>query len=402
MSDGSGDARQSANGQQWTPPSDPTASSSSPYFAAPNASGPSPLGAATGGWTQPNRPGPVPLRPLGLGNILGGSFQTVRRNPRPTLGLAIGVLFVVFLLSMAIAGLVLWATFSRLENVATDNLDEVTAGTVLAGILSNLLPAVLSVIASALLQGIVVIEVARSVLGEKLTLRQLWARARGRLWALIGWMMMLLLAALIGIAVLTVLIIVFVSSLGMLGVALGVATGVFGGLAFIVVAVWLGTKLSVVPSAIMVERMRVRDAMRRSWQLTNGYFWRTFGIQALIAVILTTAVQIVSTPLVLLAPMLGIMLDPTGSNSTTLAVVMIGVSIAGLGLIVALSAVTMVVQSAANGLIYVDLRMRKEGLDLELARFVEERAVGVSATEDPYRVSGDTAQWSASSTSPWG
>ena len=47
-----------------------------------------------------------------------------------------------------------------------------------------------------------------------------------------------------------------------------------------------------------------------------------------------------------------------------------------------LGAVAAVVQSAATALIYIDLRMRKEGLDLELARFVES-APGVGV--DPYR-----------------
>ena len=42
-------------------------------------------------------------------------------------------------------------------------------------------------------------------------------------------------------------------------------------------------------------------------------------------------------------------------------------------------AIAAVVQTATTGLIYIDLRMRKEGLDLELTRFVEARNAGDSS-----------------------
>jgi hypothetical protein len=47
-------------------------------------------------------------------------------------------------------------------------------------------------------------------------------------------------------------------------------------------------------------------------------------------------------------------------------------------------AIGSVLLSAATALIYIDLRMRTEGLDLELQRFVELRASGASAP-DPYQ-----------------
>src|SRR5215472_1635904 len=42
-----------------------------------------------GGWAAPApMPGGVPLRPLGVGEILSGAFTLIRRNPVATLGLA--------------------------------------------------------------------------------------------------------------------------------------------------------------------------------------------------------------------------------------------------------------------------------------------------------------------------
>ncbi len=43
----------------------------------------------------PPRPGIVPLRPLGVGELLDGAFAAIRRYPRATLGLAAAVMLVV-------------------------------------------------------------------------------------------------------------------------------------------------------------------------------------------------------------------------------------------------------------------------------------------------------------------
>ena len=51
---------------------------------------------------------------------------------------------------------------------------------------------------------------------------------------------------------------------------------------------------------------------------------------------------------------------------------------------VVVTAIGLIVQSSAVALIYIDLRMRKEGLDLELARFVEARQAGDTTVPDPY------------------
>jgi hypothetical protein len=48
-------------------------------------------------------------------------------------------------------------------------------------------------------------------------------------------------------------------------------------------------------------------------------------------------------------------------------------------------AVTAIISSASTSLIYIDLRMRKEGLDLDLVRFVEARQGGDNSVADPYR-----------------
>ena len=50
--------------------------------------GPPPPGPGPRYGTAAPKPGVIPLRPLGLGEILDGSFATIRRNPKATLGIA--------------------------------------------------------------------------------------------------------------------------------------------------------------------------------------------------------------------------------------------------------------------------------------------------------------------------
>ena len=363
------------------PPTQPAPPHAQPQFARPQyGQAPPPAG----GWTAPPKPGLIPLRPLTLGVILGASFQVLRRNPRPTFGFALGIQSAIMLLTLVITGLVTFAALSRVFTASAADTDEVGAGTLAIILLSTLIPGVLSLVAAALVQGILMLEIQRATLGEKLKLKQLWRRARGRLGALVGWMFLLTAALLVGIAVLVLLIVLLVT-LGTVGVALAVVVGIFGGGALLVAAVWIGTKVSLVPSVLMGERLSLKDAVSRSWSLVGGYFWRTFGIQLLVATILSVAMQVVSVPIQLIAPMAVFLVDPNGTMGPVTVVILGVIYLLSILVILVVSSITLVVQSAATGLIYIDLRMRKEGLDLDLARFVEEQSTG-QISPDPYLV----------------
>ena len=139
------------------------------------------------------------------------------------------------------------------------------------------------------------------------------------------------------------------------------------------------------PSAIVLERLGVVASIRRSGRLTDGYFWKTLGVQYLIAFIVGTVSQIVLTPITILYTMAISVVDPTGSTAEDwIAPALLYIALIVVSLLVA--SITSVVQSATIAFIYIDLRMRKEGLDLELIRFVEARQSGDSTVADPYLV----------------
>jgi len=96
--------------------------------------------------------------------------------------------------------------------------------------------------------------------------------------------------------------------------------------------------------------------------------------------------QVISAPLSFLAPMLSFLLDPNDQGQANVGLT-VGIALLATVVTVAFGAIGAVVQSAATALIYLDLRIRKEGLDLELARFVEARQSGNQTAPDPYLTS---------------
>lgn len=330
-------------------------------------------------WTPPPKPGLIPLRPLGFGTLLAAPFQVLRRNPKATFGSALLIQGGTTLVTLLLVGLVSFFAYSRVESAPLDERDAVEAGAVLSVVLSALVPMVLTLVASALLQGVIVLEVARATLGQKLRMTALWRQVGRRVWPLVGWTLLLAAALLVG--VLLVGGVVFLCALlGQGWIVLAVLIGVFGGLGLIVVAAWLTTKTAVVPSLIVLERLSIRRSIRRSWSLTTGFFWRTLGVLWLIALIVGVITQMATTPPALLFSVVVSLVDPNASFGAYVPSAVLYILTLLVGLV--FGAVSAVVQSAAVALVYIDLRMRKEGLDLDLQRFVE--AAPGSDPADPY------------------
>lgn len=374
--------------QNWHPPA--SANPPTPAYGeyAPAAGAPqldrSDQGAPTG-WAPPPRPGLIPLRPLGFGTLLWAPFQVLRRNPKATFGSALLVQGAVTLLTLLIMGAVTFFALSRVASATPDERDAVEAGSMLTIVLAAAVPIGLSVIASALLQGIIVIEVSRATLGQKLRLAELWRAAGRRLWPLVGWTLLIAVVVLATIALVAGLV-AFLVVQGDAWVPLAVVVGILGALGLLAAAIWLFTRTSLVPSLIVLERLPIPRAMRRSWSLTTGYFWRTFGVQFLVALIVNVVAQIVTTPVSLVFSVALSVVDPNAALEGYVPAIILYVIILFISLI--MGAVASVVQSATTALIYIDLRMRKEGLDLELAQFVESAQTGRNSVNDPYQPSG--------------
>ncbi|MFF2370097.1 hypothetical protein [Agromyces sp. NPDC058110] len=354
-----------------------------PPYGAPQYGAPQYGAPGSQAWTAPPKPGLLPLRPLGFGTLLWAPFRTLRRNPAPTFGSGLLVQLAAVLLAAAVMVPVFVWMFGRLDSATPAQAEELLPGSIAAVVLAMLFAVGLSVVAGAFLQGVMVVEVATGTLGEKLALGALWRRAMPRIGALIGWTLLVTLALFVVLAALVGIIVVGAVTASPVGLAVSIVVVVLLSLGLAVLGWWIGVRLSLVPSIIVLERAGIATAMRRSWGLTIGYFWRTLGTLLLVGLILNVASQVVVQPISFIGGLLPALIDPTNTGSAVAISIVIGVVTIVLSVVI--GAITTVVQAAVIGVIYIDLRMRTEGLDLELARYVERRDAG-QTVGDPWAV----------------
>jgi hypothetical protein len=122
------------------------------------------------------------------------------------------------------------------------------------------------------------------------------------------------------------------------------------------VGLWLSIRFAVAVPVLLAERVGPWRALVRSWDLTEGSWWRTLGtlvVLYLIGAVVVSALGLVGWPLALAVPFL---------PSAVRGAILIGVSTLG-------SALTVPLISLGLVLLYVDFRIRREGYDLDrLAR----------------------------------
>jgi hypothetical protein len=320
-----------------------------------------PPGARYGAGPAP-RPGIIPLRPIGLGEIYDGAFQAIRTNPRTMIGISALVIGVTTLIStVPQAGLLSSLQDSGILEPGAEPTAEEIAGP-LAGLFTGLLlPAVVQSLAVTVLTGLLIVAVNGAVLGRRTPPGVLWARTWRRI------------PGLLGIAVLTLLVPTLVTGLLALpGILLLVAGSevvgavliVLGVLASIPIDVLIYVRWSMAAPAMLLQERPLGASLRRSWRLVAGSTWRVLGILLLTSIMVNILAGIISVPFTV-AGSLPSSLD--GSSNATFGVLLTQLLISGIGQIIA-GAVLYPFSAAVTALLYIDLRMRREGLDVELIR----------------------------------
>ncbi|MFY9714235.1 MAG: hypothetical protein WAK00_12240 [Microbacterium sp.] len=344
-------------------------------------------------WTPAPKKGIIPLHPLTFGMLLGRAFSALRHNPQVLFGFAVVIQLIATLAMAGVMGVVLFTTFSRLETVSPSSPDfeAVFAGTILANILAGLGVGVASVAFTALMQGVVAAEVGYAAVGVKASLGALWRKMAPAFWRLAGFASLSVLFVFGLVAIVVGVIAAFVagglgSSAELIGLTVIIVLLILA--ASIPLMIWLSTKLLLVPAILVLERARFREALVRSWRLTRGRFWVAFGVTALISVIMGLAMQVVSIPVSLLSTLFGSVIAPTGSPDAGAIFGFVFAMLAPQILLLVLQAITLVVQSTGSALVYLDCRMRYEGLDQALISHVEKRDLGWTEEQlgDPYEV----------------
>jgi hypothetical protein len=308
------------------------------------------------------RPGIVPLRPIGLGEIYDGAFQAIRANPGTMIGISAIVIAVTTLLTAGPQAAALAGLDDGALAAGTTPTAQELAGPIATTFSALLVPALVQSLAVTVLTGLLIVAVSGAVLGRRTPPGALWKRTRRRI------------PGLIGIAVLTVLVPLLVSLvLAAPGVAvavagstgLGILLAVIGVLASLPVAVLLYVRWSMAAPAMLLEEQPLVASLRRSWRLVAGSTWRVLGILLLTTIMVAFLAGIISVPFSLAGGVAGALAadgDSLGFGSSLAQVLL-----AGLGQIIS-GAVLYPFTAAVTALLYIDLRMRREGLDVELIR----------------------------------
>ena len=314
------------------------------------------------------QPGVIPLRPLGLGEILQGAIAMMRIHWRTALGVSLLVALITDTVSTLVGQVLLndSTALERLQSEQTPTPSDVlhelsslagsTGATILIGMLGQ-------IFATAMLT----IVVSRSVLGRPVTAGEAWRDARPRLPHLL---LLTLLIPLISACIVAVGVTpgVLVAVSGHHSAGLGLAS--LGLLAASPVVLWIAVSLSLAAPALMLERQGAIAALRRSMRLVRGSWWRVLGVQVVNVVLGLMIISMVSVPFGILAGL------ASGQNTALMAggTVPTGwtaLVLGGIGEVIG-STLTLPLSAGISALLYVDLRIRREGLDLELARAAAE------------------------------
>jgi hypothetical protein len=303
-----------------------------------------------------HKPGAMPLRPLGLGDIYDAAFRIIRFNPRATVGSAVLVAAVAMALPILVTAAFTWSVDLSLDQGGDD------LGTAeLAGLIGSMgalgIGMVLQWVGTILVTGMIAHVTAAAAVGRRLSLGEAWRATHGKRWRLIG------TSLLLSLGVLTLLAAYVGAWFAVVLAADGTAPVVIWGLltvpAFICLLVWLWIRVGYLPvPALMLERVGVFGALGRGFRLSRRQFWRIFGIALLTVIITGVASQVLATPLGLIGEV--------GTSA-------LGPQYELLGLVV-VQAVTSVLTAAfvapfsgaVTSLQYLDQRIRKEAYDVEL------------------------------------
>ncbi|MFE9044379.1 glycerophosphoryl diester phosphodiesterase membrane domain-containing protein [Streptomyces sp. NPDC007818] len=304
------------------------------------------------------QPGVIPLRPLGVGEILEASVATLRRYWRTVLAVTVPVA-VVTQVALMFVQRYLSSEAPTLHADATPAEQLEAASAYLRASVTELAPTMLvSVAASVFVSALLTVVVSRAVLGRAVTLSEAWREASPRLPQLLLLSLALPLAA--GL-------LAFVAMLPglLLGGAGGASLAVLGGAAALVAIVSLLIRFSLASPALMLERQGIVPALKRSAKLVSGAWWRIFGITVLAQLLITVFTMVLTIPFTAVA----FAVDGVGTGSafeltwTYLIVMAVGGIISG--------SLTYPIAAGVTVLLYVDQRIRREALDVELAKAAE-------------------------------
>ncbi|CAM5414402.1 hypothetical protein [Streptomyces avidinii] len=359
-----------------------------------------PGGAAQwGGWAPPPppQPGVVPLKPLGLGEVVSASFATFGRYRKQLAGVMLAVLGLCLLVMALLAGVAVAAVHDHIEPVfdppyGQDPAAEHLTPVVVAGVTLFVLLFAVGLLSMAMLTAVCPAVLQQGVLGRPTTFRAMWRTTLRRTPSVLSTLLLTgLIAGAPVLAAMAVWIPVMVVSVAgddpspaaliLLPVLLLPAIGV---------SVWLGTRLSLAPAVAVMEKAAPVTALRRSAALVKGDWWRVFGITLVGSMIAMSIAYMIQMPFQLVGTfgMIPLMAEAgEGAEGAGPSTGMIVALVFGILCIMIGGGLSQMFQigytQLFSNLLYVDQRIRRENLAQALLAELAAQAPGTGPGPAP-------------------
>jgi len=298
-------------------------------------------------WQPREGRGIIPLRPLSVAEIVDAPFAAIRRYPAPMLGVGAALAAVLGGTTLAWR---LWLHDWTLNHFGVDTTASISLALLVAG--------VVLVLAAAGWQTALM---ADAILGRDSSPAEIWATVRPRVATLV---LAALLAALPSAVFLAL-------------VAVTAWVGAIGAvLAVIVVgpAIWVSVFGLFLGPIVVLEGASLRTAVRRSFALFRGSWWRCvwiFVLTSMIAALISVVVLVPFSP--------GPVEFLTGGLVTASSGTLVRNVLPAIGGTVS-AALTLPFLAGVISVVYVDVRIRREAFDLTLTGAVPMAASSATAS----------------------
>lgn len=314
------------------------------------------------------------MRPLSLGELLDRSFTYYRKH----FWVFVGIMAIpqLFGIALSLFFQALQAPFGTEPAAPTP----APAGSELVGFVFGAIVgasgiAIIYILVYAVALGATTFAVSEIHLGQPTSVRSAYRKMKGQAWRLLD----LIISVLVRAGACFLVFFVAVGAMGVLSAGIGggpaMILAVLGVILIFVLSsvgmVLVMLRYGVSIPALVLERIRAREAMDRSVKLTKSFLGRVFLIGLMMTVVSWVVTSIFQGPFLIAIFVLAIKQTPPPLWLNSLSAVA-----AGLG--GALSGPLLMIPLA---LLYYDLRVRKEGFDLELMMAALDR--GGPAAEIP-------------------
>lgn len=318
-----------------------------------------------------------PLRPLGLGEVLGAAVRIYRLRARPVLGLAAVVYGIAFVILTVLSGASMVPMVGDLQALMTDpeaveaSASFTSARDAVLMILSTAATMLISMLAAALVTVALTQVAMGEATGRRVSSAQMWATMRRRgpaaigVSLLIGLLSLVALLALGGLGTLPLVLIQEASWLTIVPLVLGFVLGLLA-------MFWIWARTVLAYPALVLEDVGALGAIRRSMALTRGRrLWRVLGTAVLLYLLYYVAVQVIAGVFGFIA-FIAYLVILLGSSFEGIVLGMIVLSIISMAGSYAASVLLAPFLSAGFVAVYADNRMRHEAWDVELLRQARE------------------------------